>query len=221
MSKLTAIPVHKAKALILLCMEIQTLNIECSDEKSILLMQLPTPISQFVAENIPDLCIDKYDVDFDLIDELFKPTQVCSNPMLLFKPAFVKELTKERHAYVMLNLQSLKDLLTEQFEQSANEPSSSQSTALAIVTQSESKTGELLPASNSNHSSDLLDDMMFNQIMSAVGSNLMVSMALMEKKAQGKLNKGVLNQIISLMPDGYMMRGPWGGMMVMNILNSL
>lgn len=221
MSKQTDISSTKAVALVALACEIQSLTIELSDsDTSIQLMQLTGSVGEFVKDHLLQEDVDKHDVDVELIDGLFKRTTVCGNDMVLFKSNYIKELTKERYAYVMYNMNAFKALLIEQFEQVDTPTLISSSTEVALVEESSEKNGELLPATTFANSNDMMDDFMFNQIMSAVGNNMAISLTLMEKKTQGKLTKPVLSQLMTALPDGYM-RGPWASMMVMNILNKL
>ena len=224
MSKQTDISSTKAMALVKLAYEIQSLHVDLIDvDETIALMQWNLSIMELIESQWVKEDIDKYDIDWEVINGVFKKTPVCGNDMLLFKSGYVKELTKERYAYVMLNLQAFKTFLHDQVDQVDAQPSVSQSPAVVPVTSPNSpaeKNGELLPASEYAQSTDVMDDFMFNQIMSAVGNNMAISLTLMEKKTQGKLTKPVLTQLMTAIPDGYM-RGPWASMMVMNILNKL
>ena len=221
MSKQTNISAIKAVALVELAYEIQSLSVDQIDtDKSIKLMQYDLSVLDFVNTHLLKEDIDKYDIDLDVINGVFKKSQVGGTDLLLFKSSYVKELTKERYAYVIYNLQAFKTMLIEQFDQAEAQESVSQSTAVALVTTPNppaEKSVELLPANSLGESTDMMDDFMFNQIMNAVGSNMAISLMLMEKKAQGKLTKPVLTQLMSALPDGYM-RGPWASMMGMNIL---
>ena len=216
-------------ALVVLAQEIQSLNIELSDsDTSIKLMHLPCTIGEFVKDHLLQEDVDNYDIDAELIDGLFKRTTVCGIEMVLFKSNYVKELTKERYAYVMHNMNAFKGLLCELFEQVAMPHTSASKEVVPVsaskevvpVDESSEKNGEFLPATAFANGVDMMDDFMFNQIMSAVGNNMAISLTLMEKKTQGKLTKPVLTQLMTALPDGYM-RGPWASMMVMNILNRL
>ena len=227
MSKQTDISSTKAMALVSLAYEIQSLHVDLIDtDETIVLMQWNLSIMELIESQWVKEDIDKYDIDWEVINGVFKKTPVCGNDMLLFKSGYVKELTKERYAYVMLNLQAFKTFLhdqVDQVDQVDSQQSVSQSTAVVPVSSANSlaeKNGELLPATEYAQSTDVMDDFMFNQIMGAVGNNMAISLTLMEKKTQGKLTKPVLTQLMTAIPDGYM-RGPWASMMVMNILNKL
>lgn len=208
-----------------LAFEIQTLPVAITDSEEVMtLRKLGTDLSVYINENISPDDIASFDLDIEVIDEIFTVVNVSGINITTVNLDSLKDLQKDRIVNYIYTLENLKKLLIgniKDYVDELNVPEVSQSKALAVV---EPK-GELVAKETSTDvsmgfSNDIMEQFMYQQVSNAIGNNPMIQMILLQKQQEGKLNKAILMKLLSMAPSGYV-RGGMESVMLMNVLNNL
>ena len=207
-----------------LAFEIQAMPVAITDSEEVMILRrLGTDLSVYINENISPDDITSFDIDLEVIDEIFTTVSVSGVKMTTVNLNSLIDLQKDRIVNYIYTLENLKKLLINNLKDYVDETDTSevsQSKALAVV---EPK-GELVAKENTEvnigFTNDVMEQFMFQQVSNAIGNNPMIQMILLQKQQEGKLNKAILMKLLSMAPSGYV-RGGMESVMLMNVLNSL